>query len=139
MMIVESATDVGTPKPDSDERAAGTAVSSARSMARCMAITMARSDADCHIQICTARSHSLVIPGMSNSVPNCHMHTRRVWSIAAAVLATISLSSNIAESQQQQRAGPPPPIEGRTTGLRKIDGYFPLYWDEGTGTLLLEI
>jgi hypothetical protein len=66
------------------------------------------------------------------------MSKRRAWSIAAAVFATISLSSTIAESQQQ-RAGPPPPIEGRTTGLRKIDGYFPLYWDEGAGTLLLEI
>ena len=66
------------------------------------------------------------------------MSARRVCSIAAAVLATISLSSHIAESQQQ-RAGPPPSIEERTAGTRKIDGYFPLYWDERAGTLLLEI
>src|SRR5262245_24236240 len=57
MTIVESATAVGTPERDSDERAAGVAMSSAKSMARCMAITMAPSSADCHIQICTAQSH----------------------------------------------------------------------------------
>ena len=32
-----------------------------------------------------------------------------------------------------------PSIEDRVGGLRKIDGYFPLYWDERAGTLLLEI
>jgi len=36
-------------------------------------------------------------------------------------------------------AGPPPTIESRTTGMGKIDGYFPLYWDERTGSLFLEI
>ena len=36
-------------------------------------------------------------------------------------------------------AGPPPHIEERTAGMRKIDGYFPLYWDERTGSLFLEI
>ncbi|HUB81357.1 MAG TPA: zinc-dependent metalloprotease [Bryobacteraceae bacterium] len=36
-------------------------------------------------------------------------------------------------------AGPPPTIEYRTNGMRKIDGYFPLYWDERTGSLFLEI
>ena len=32
-----------------------------------------------------------------------------------------------------------PTIEERTTGLQKLDGYFPLYWEERTGYLLLEI
>src|SRR5262249_25027266 len=30
-------------------------------------------------------------------------------------------------------------IEERTAGMQKIDGYFPLYWDERTGSLWLEI
>jgi len=30
-------------------------------------------------------------------------------------------------------------IEERTAGMRKIDGYFPLYWDERTGSLWLEV
>jgi hypothetical protein len=32
-----------------------------------------------------------------------------------------------------------PAIEERTAGMRKLDGYFPLYWDERTGNLWLEI
>src|ERR1017187_2605251 len=32
-----------------------------------------------------------------------------------------------------------PTIEERTTGMQKLDGYFPLYWDERTGSLWLEI
>src|SRR6185503_19431280 len=39
----------------------------------------------------------------------------------------------------------PPPatrtasIADRTTGMQKLDGYFPLYWDERTGSLFIEI
>ena len=36
-------------------------------------------------------------------------------------------------------AGPIPRIEERTSGMQKIDGYFPLYWDDRTGNLWLEI
>ncbi len=32
-----------------------------------------------------------------------------------------------------------PTIEERVTGMQKLDGYFPLYWDERTGYLYLEI
>jgi Met-zincin/Domain of unknown function (DUF5117) len=41
--------------------------------------------------------------------------------------------------QQQQRPGPVQSIEDRTNGMKKIDGYFPLYWDERTGSMFLEI
>ena len=30
-------------------------------------------------------------------------------------------------------------IEDRTSGMQKIDGYFPLYWEERTGSMFLEI
>jgi hypothetical protein len=30
-------------------------------------------------------------------------------------------------------------IDERTSGMQKIDGYFPIYWDERTGALFLEI
>ena len=36
-------------------------------------------------------------------------------------------------------AGRVPSIEERTAGMQKLDGYFPLYWDERTGSLWLEI
>jgi hypothetical protein len=38
-----------------------------------------------------------------------------------------------------QPAGPLPRIEERTSGMQKIEGYFPLYWDERSGSLWLEI
>ena len=30
-------------------------------------------------------------------------------------------------------------IDDRTAGMQKIDGYFPLYWEERTGSMFLEI
>jgi hypothetical protein len=40
---------------------------------------------------------------------------------------------------QAPAGGRPPSIESRTAGMQKLDGCFPLYWDEGTGLLFLEI
>ena len=42
-------------------------------------------------------------------------------------------------AQQAQRPAATPSIEDRTTGMKKIDGYFPLYWDERSGGMFLEI
>ena len=39
----------------------------------------------------------------------------------------------------QRAAGPLPSIDERVSGLHKIDGYFPLYWDERNGAMLVEI
>ncbi len=39
----------------------------------------------------------------------------------------------------QQQGGRVPPVEERITGMTKLDGYFPLYWDNRTGSLWLEI
>ncbi len=38
-----------------------------------------------------------------------------------------------------QPGGPPLTIEARTTGMQKLDGFFPLYWDERGGNLFMEI
>jgi len=40
---------------------------------------------------------------------------------------------------QTPSTGRAPSIDERTSGMQKIDGYFPLYWDERTGSLFLEI
>ncbi|MGE3343538.1 MAG: hypothetical protein AB7L71_08885, partial [Vicinamibacterales bacterium] len=32
-----------------------------------------------------------------------------------------------------------PQISERTSSMQKIDGFFPLYWDEASGSLFLEI
>jgi len=39
----------------------------------------------------------------------------------------------------QASGGPIPPIDQRTAGMQKIDGYFPLYWEDRTGSMFLEI
>jgi hypothetical protein len=44
-----------------------------------------------------------------------------------------------AQQPQQRPAGPPQTVEDRTAGMKKIDGYFPLYWDERSGGMFLEI
>ena len=66
------------------------------------------------------------------------MYSRRVRLIAAATVSILATASLHAQPQQQ-RPGPMPSIDERTMGLRKIDGYFPLYWDERAGAMLLEI
>jgi len=38
-----------------------------------------------------------------------------------------------------QAGGRTPAIEERTSGMQKLDGYFPIYWDDRAGTLWLEI
>ena len=35
--------------------------------------------------------------------------------------------------------GRPPAIADRTAGMQKLDGFMPLYWDEASGTLFMEI
>jgi hypothetical protein len=63
---------------------------------------------------------------------------RRVLIIAAALVA--ALVPRAVRAQQQGRAGGPVrTIEDRTAGLRRMDGYFPLYWDSAAGQLLMEI
>jgi hypothetical protein len=51
----------------------------------------------------------------------------------------LSMSTPFHAQQQQQRSGPVQSVEERTNGMRKIDGYFPLFWDDRTGSLFLEI
>ncbi len=53
---------------------------------------------------------------------------------------------SVAHAQQGGRGGGAPAqpgrvptIEERAAGMQKMDGYFPLYWDERTGNLWLEI
>jgi Met-zincin/Domain of unknown function (DUF5117)/Domain of unknown function (DUF5118) len=63
------------------------------------------------------------------------------------VAFTAVLSFSLAHAQQGGRgqgaaASAPariPPIEERIAGMQKLDGFFPVYWEERTGTLYLEI
>jgi hypothetical protein len=55
------------------------------------------------------------------------------------VALLVLVSSALDRAQAQAPAGRTPTIEERTAGLRKFDGFFPLYWDDRSGTLWLEI
>jgi hypothetical protein len=54
------------------------------------------------------------------------------------IVAALSCAFALAQPAQEPRVHTQT-IEERTSGLQKLDGYFPLYWDERAGALLLEI
>src|ERR1700692_983872 len=56
------------------------------------------------------------------------------------LLTVVSLSLLHAQGRGGgQAGGRVPPIEERVTGMQKLDGYFPIYWEERTGSIFLEI
>src|SRR5262249_23747996 len=73
--------------------------------------------------------------------------TSFVLATALALIITFAAARNPLHGQTsgggQQRATAPggrtPTIEERTAGLSKLDGFFPMYWDERSGTVWLEI
>ena len=67
--------------------------------------------------------------------------SRSFAAIAAAFCFGLVLAPHALEAQGRGGAGNAriPSIEERTAGLQKMDGFFPLYWEERTGNLLLEI
>jgi Met-zincin/Domain of unknown function (DUF5117) len=63
-----------------------------------------------------------------------------VLAVALSVVATNQLDAQgQAPAGAAQRARPLPSIAERTDGYQRLDGFYPLYWDEPTGTLYLEI
>jgi hypothetical protein len=62
--------------------------------------------------------------------------------VRAAVVAAVLTAAQSVSTQEQ---APPArreaisTISSRTTGMKKIDGFFPMYWDETGGRLFLEI
>ncbi|MGE3274827.1 MAG: zinc-dependent metalloprotease [Vicinamibacterales bacterium] len=61
---------------------------------------------------------------------------------AVALTGAILLLPAFAHAQASQAtpaSKAPPSIADKTSGLTRIDGYFPMYWDEAGGTLWLEI
>ncbi len=52
----------------------------------------------------------------------------------ALFLVAVLVPVDVASAQEER-----PSIDEKTARMQKIDGFFPLYWDEATGTLWLEI
>jgi hypothetical protein len=59
--------------------------------------------------------------------------------LLAGAATGVTTSAQPAAQPQPQRPAAIPSVDDRTTGMRKMDGYFPLYWDERTGSMFLEI
>jgi hypothetical protein len=70
--------------------------------------------------------------------------TVHVWCLIAALSAAATLMPASGAGAQppsgsRGAAGPMPSLEDRTSSMKKIDGFFPVYWEERTGQLFLEI
>ena len=66
------------------------------------------------------------------------MRNPSLLAIALCLVCATNLSAQGGRGGGGQ-AAPIQSIDARTTGLQKIDGYLPLYWDDKTGSLLMEI
>ena len=62
---------------------------------------------------------------------------RRQMIAVIGLMITVTLTVPLAA--QQPRPAAIPSIDDRTSGMKKLDGYFPLYWDERSGSMYLEI
>ena len=62
---------------------------------------------------------------------------------SALLISTLLLAAPALDARQAtpapQRPAALQSIEDRTSGMKKLDGYFPLYWDERSGSMFLEI
>ena len=65
--------------------------------------------------------------------------TRASITFSLVLLAPFALHAQGRGAAAAQAPGRIPPIEERVAGMQKHDGFFPIYWDERTGNLFLEI
>ncbi|MFQ5538532.1 MAG: zinc-dependent metalloprotease, partial [Gemmatimonadota bacterium] len=63
----------------------------------------------------------------------------RALRVSLAALCLVAFPPGAAAQKSSGEDQTPPTIEKKTEGMRKIDGFFPLYWDEAKGQMWLEI
>src|SRR5690606_29885982 len=59
--------------------------------------------------------------------------------LAALLLVTLTPPALVAQQRSDQQPAPLPTIAAKTEGMRRIDGFMPLYWSERDGKMFLEI
>jgi hypothetical protein len=67
---------------------------------------------------------------------------RRAAALVICLIVLAGTAGPLAQAgggQGPQRPGRLPAIADRTAGMQRIDGFFPLYWEDATGSLFLEI
>ena len=68
------------------------------------------------------------------------MLARRITVLVFVLLIGLSaVASAQPLAGRRPEAGPLPTIEDKTASMKKLDGFFPLYWDEKAGQLWMEI
>jgi len=67
------------------------------------------------------------------------MFKRAVVCSVALAIGAASVTTVAAQPQRQAAPAAIPSIDDRVEGMKKLDGYFPVDWDERTGSLFLEI
>ena len=60
-------------------------------------------------------------------------------AVTAGAPAALAAAAALPAASAAQAGGGLPTIEAHTNGFERFDGLFPLYWDDDTGTLWLEI
>lgn len=81
---------------------------------------------------------------MSVTKSGCNRNSSRAFlCLTAAMTMFLAPLARPAVLNAQNRpaapSGPLPSIEEKTAGMQKIDGFFPLYWDDDAGQLWMEI
>ncbi|MGH7583087.1 MAG: zinc-dependent metalloprotease [Gemmatimonadales bacterium] len=66
------------------------------------------------------------------------MMLSRITLVAAVVFSSLPVTARAQDSTGGKPA-PLPTIEAKTAGMRKLDGFFPLYWNADAGTLYMEV
>jgi hypothetical protein len=64
---------------------------------------------------------------------------RLIVIVCAMVALGIASQDVLAQPARGATRSAPPSIDEKTAGMKRIDGFVPLYWDEATGQLWLEI
>jgi Met-zincin/Domain of unknown function (DUF5117) len=67
------------------------------------------------------------------------MRTKSLLAAVVTVLLCAAVAAQAPADRPGGQSGPIQTIDARTTGFQKLDGYMPLYWDQKTGSLWMEI
>src|SRR4051794_12414301 len=67
------------------------------------------------------------------------MRTATFLAFLSALALSVTIGAQAPAERAAGQSGPLQTIDARTAGFQKLDGYMPLYWDQRTGSLWMEI
>ena len=66
-------------------------------------------------------------------------HVAAAAPAVAATMAAVVAPHTLAAQDRPRDAATPPTVEEKTASMERMDGFFPIYWEETTGRIWLEI